>query len=203
MKCWICGQEADYERPAAYLPNEEKSKARFEKKDYSNYRAYCKVCFKKHTDEVKLDRENYAKLKKKVMFERALELMEKQGCEMAKHRTAAGIVQKHLYSNLDAFDSADEIIAAIVLITNGIKVRPQYKVGPYQVDLLVPDLKIALEIDGIHHAGQRYKESARDKEIKVTLGEGWEVVRIGTKHIEENAEKLLPAIQALKEFKQI
>ena len=112
-------------------------------------------------------------------------------------------MQKHLYSNLDAFDSADEIIAAIILISNGVRVRPQYKVGAYQVDLLMPDLKIALEIDGIYHAGKRYKESARDKEIKATLGEGWEVVRIGTKHIEENAEKLLPAIQALKEFKQI
>ena len=203
MECWICGKDADFIRPTAYDDKTRKGKARVETKDFSNYRSFCKECKKKHDEEVKSDREKHAILKKKVMFERALELMEAQGCKMATFRNAAIKTQRYLYSNIDKFDSADEMIAAIILIKNGISFQPQAKVGKYQVDLLIPSIKVALEIDGERHTARKAYDSRRDKEIKDELGEGWEVVRIGTEHIEKNAEKLPEAITALKEFKKI
>ena len=198
MKCWFCGKEADYVRPTAYTEVGEKG-AHFSKKDFSNYRAYCVECKRKHDEETKSDKERYAILKKKVMFERALELLEIQGCEMANLRNSAIMTQKYLYSHIDKFDSADEIIAAIILISRGVKIQPQAKVGKYQVDLLLPELKVALEVDGYTHKMRKKYDSQRDREIRETLGEGWEVVRISTKSLETKAIEIIEAIPTIKE----
>lgn len=198
MKCWYCGKEADYVRPTAYTEVGKKG-AHYMAKDFSNYRAYCVECKRKHDEETKSDREKYAILKKKVMFERAIELLESQGCEMEKLRNSAIMTQKYLYSHIDKFDSADEIIAAIILISRGVNIQPQTRVGKYQVDLLLPDLKVALEVDGYTHKTSKKYDSQRDKEIRETLGDGWEVVRISTKSLETKAIQIIEAIPTMKE----
>lgn len=183
MKCWICENE-------------------IEQSAKTNRRAFCQECKAKHDETVRLDKANYAILKKKVMFERAMELMEKQGCDMSAFRNSSVKVQRYLYANWDKFDSADEIIAAIVLIKEGLQIKAQCKVGNYQVDIVIPDKKIALEIDGDRHKHRQDYDSQRDLEIKDALGDGWEIVRIGTHHIEKNCAKLVEAITAVKEKKQ-
>jgi very-short-patch-repair endonuclease len=191
MKCWTCGKEAE--------PTYKVTRGR---KIVTKNRAYCPECLEKHNEEIKHDKELHVILKKKVMFERAMELMEKQGCDMSKYRNAAVMVQKYLYSNWDKFDSADEVIAAIVLIKNGLQVKMQCKVGRYQIDIVIPEKKIALEIDGDRHRLKRDYDTWRDIEIKNALGDGWEIVRISTSHIEKDCEKLIKAIDAVKEYKQ-
>lgn len=181
MKCWMCGKEISHSD--------------------SNARQYCKECEDKHNAELKHDKELYAILKKKVMFERAMELMEKQGCKMGKYRNATIVVQKYLYANPDKFDSADEIVAAIVLIKNGLQIKTQIKIGKYQVDILIPSLNVVLEIDGVMHK-LRLCESERDRYIESELGPDWDVLRIGTHHIETKADNLVKAITALKEYKR-
>ena len=181
MKCWTCGKEISYSD--------------------SDVRQYCDECEEKHTAELKHDKELYTILKKKVMFERAMDLMEKQGCKMGKYRSATIVVQKYLYANPDKFDSADEIVAAVVLIKNGLQIKTQVKIGKYQVDILIPSLNVALEIDGIMHK-LKLCESERDRYIESELGPEWDVIRIGTNHIEKKADKLVEAIQALKEYKR-
>ena len=191
MKCWICGTET-----------EPTYKIVHDKKVATKRRAYCSACKKKHEDEISRDKEAYVILKKKMMFERAMELMEKQECDMSEYRNSAVRVQKYLYANFDKFDSADELIAAIVLLHEGLPIKMQHKIGKYQIDILIPEKKIALEIDGERHKHKRDFDSWRDIEIKQALGEGWEVVRIGTDHIEKNCGKLITAIDALKKYKQ-
>lgn len=181
MKCWICEKEIDLD---------------------GKHRSYCQECKEKHDETVKLDKANYAILKKKVMFERAMELMEKQGCDMSAYRNSAVRVQRYLYSNWDKFDSADEIIAAIVLIKNGLQIKMQHKVGRYQIDILVPEKKIALEIDGDRHRTMQDYDSQRDLEIRDALGDAWEIVRIGTQYIEQNCGKLIEAMLAVREKKE-
>lgn len=181
MKCWICGKEISHSD--------------------SKVRQYCKECGDKHTAELKHDKELYTILRKKVMFERAMDIMEKQGCKMDKYRNATIVVQKYLYANPDKFDSADEIVAAVVLIKNGLQIKTQVKIGRYQADILIPSLNVVLEIDGIMHK-LKLCESERDRYIESELGPEWDVIRIGTHHIEKRADKLVEAIQALKEYKR-
>ena len=191
VKCWICEKETE--------PTYKTFRG---KKSITKNRAYCPECLEKHNEEIKHDKEIYVVLKKKVMFERAMELMEKQGCDMGAYRNAAVMVQRYLYANWDKFDSADELIAAIVLIKHGLQIKMQCKVGRYQIDIVIPEKKIALEIDGDRHKLKREYDSWRDVEIKNALGEDWEIVRIGTHHLEKDCEKLIKAIDALKEYKQ-
>ena len=200
MKCWICEKETEATRRIKF--DGKNGPAMFGDKVETKYRAYCPECQKKHDEEVKQDKANYVILKKKMMFERAMELMEKQGCNMSEYRNAAVRVQRYLYANLDKFDSADELIAAIVLIKNGLQIKMQHKIGRYQVDIIIPEIKIALEIDGERHKQKKDYDSWRDIEIKQALGEEWEVVRISTDHLEKNCGKLLQAIGALKNYKQ-
>ena len=202
MKCWICEKETEATNKKEYVGEWEEGVARFNRTVETKYRAYCPECEKKHNEEIKQDKANYVILKKKMMFERAMELMEKQGCDMSAYRNSAVRVQRYLYANLDKFDSADEIIAAIVLIKNGLQIKMQHKIGRYQVDIVIPEKKIALEIDGDRHKTKKDYDSLRDIEIKQALGEGWEIVRISTDHIEKNCDKLTKAIDALKEYKQ-
>lgn len=202
MKCWICEKETEATRRMKYDGETVSGSARFGDKCETKYRTYCPECEKKHSEEVKQDKANYVILKKKLMFERAMELMEKQGCDMSAYRNSAVRVQRYLYANWDKFDSADEIIAAIVLIKNGLQIKMQHRVGRYQVDIVIPEMKIALEIDGERHKHKKESDSYRDIEIKNALGNGWEIVRISTDHIEKNCEKLIKAIDALKDYKQ-
>ena len=202
MKCWFCGKEADYVRPTAYTQAGEKG-MHYKTKDFGNYRSYCVECKRKHDEETKSDKERYVILKKKLMYERALELLEAQGCEMEKIRNSAIMTQKYLYAHIDKFDSADEIIAAIILISRGVKIQPQAKVGRYQVDFLLPDLNVVLEVDGYLHKTRKKYDTQRDTEIRETLGKDWEVVRISTKALETKAIKtsiitLLTKIQILQ-----
>lgn len=191
MKCWICEKETE---PTYKLVHD--------KKVATKKRAYCPECLKKHEEEIKHDKEAHVILKKKVMFERAMEIMEKQGCDMNAYRNSAVRVQRYLYANWDKFDSADELIAAIVLIKEGLQIKMQHRVGRYQIDIVIPEKKIALEIDGERHKHKREYDSWRDIEIKQALGDGWEIVRIGTHHLEKNCGKLIAAIDALKDYKQ-
>lgn len=202
MKCWYCGNESDYVRQTTYTDVGKKFGNSIEK-DFSNYRAYCVECKRKHDEETKSDKESYAILKKKVMFERALELLEAQGCEMEKIRNSAIMTQKYLYTHIDKFDSADEIIAAIILISRGVKIQPQAKVGKYQVDFMLPDLEVVLEVDGYTHKARKKYDSQRDAEIREKLGEGWEVVRISTNALETKAIKIIEAIPTLKEVARL
>ena len=204
MTCWICGCETTDKTKTYYLWNYEgKRGARFEETDMSKCRCYCKECYTKQKQERADIREKHIILKKKLMFERALDLMEKQKCDMYEYRASAIKVQKYLFANIDKFDSADEIIAAIVLIHNGLQIKPQYKIGNYQVDFYIPSLKIALEIDGeLFHGKIKYRDSQRDTEIKEILGDEWEIVRIGAKYVEQNCTKLLEAISAIQKLKQ-
>ena len=180
MQCWNCGNEMSHSD--------------------SKVRQYCRECGEKHAKERKEEKDLLVVLRKKAMFERAMELMEKQGCNMYNYRNAAIIAQKYLYANLDKFDSADEIVAAIVLIKNGYQIKTQSKVGRYQVDILIPQMKVALEIDGIMHKF-RLCESERDRYIESQLGPEWDVLRIGADHIEKRADKLIDAIKALKAYR--
>ena len=184
MKCWICEKEIC-----------------MDSKGVCN-RVYCPECEEKHNEEVKKDKANYVILKKKMMFERAMELMENQGCNMSAYRNSAVRVQRYLYSNWDKFDSAYEIIAAVILIKDGLQIKMQHKVGRYQIDILIPDKKIALEIDGDRHKYRQEYDSQRDLEIKDALGDGWEIVRIGTQYIDKDCRKLVEAMTAVKEKKQ-
>lgn len=97
------------------------------------------------------------------------------------------------------FQSTEEIMVALELIRQNVKAHHQVKVFDYYVDFVLPEMKVALEIDGkiYHGADKQNKEIIRDELIVDKLGSDYEMIRIQTDNINKNVTKLLPAIHAV------
>lgn len=206
-KCWVCGETATV-FPKVIYQGEEYRRL----KDFIDWpmavmgekqqRGYCDKCAREEFERRKRDREEYVMLKKLLMMERAIRIMEKQSLDIYEYRDAIKAVSEYSSENQQKFDSSHEMIAAIIAIENETIAKIGFKVGAYTVDILLPELKIALEIDGDRHAHKLYYDNERDKAIRIELGKEWEVVRIRTEYIEENAELIIEAAKTIREEKQ-
>ena len=69
----------------------------------------------------------------------------------------------------------------------------------YSIDFVIPEYKVALEIDGrpFHGKDHADKQRKRDEVIIWKLGEDWEIIHIDTDNINANVTKLVPAIKAV------
>ena len=182
--CWKCGKQIK----TFYV---ERYSGRF-----------CDSCYEEHASEYKAILSEYLAYKNRVMFERAMRFMEKAGCNMTEYKKAANAVMRHSTDFPEQYKSAHEMIAAVVLLKNGHDVEMNRKVGRYVIDLYLPEKNVCLEIDGEFHKGNELKDSNRDTAIRQILGEEWEVIRIPTKHIEENPDRIPDAIDALYKQKK-
>lgn len=196
MNCWICGEIATTTRPVF-------NGSYWDTPPMTEYhRCYCEKCLKEFEQKEVEERKLYIKLKKREMFRKAVNLLEKQHTNMYEYREAIEVVQDFIEDNVDKFDSSYEVLTAIVLVHNRIYSKMQYKVGPYQVDFLLPDLMVVLEIDGERHKHKKDYDSVRDKYIKKELGPHWEIIRIDTDNLDKNAKKIPEAIDKVLEYRE-
>lgn len=169
-------------------------------------RVFCTECSELHDEERKEILDKYVELKMEVMYDRALRIMEySKKVNMSKYLDSAELVHDMAIDNPNKFGSSYEMIAAIILVGNSIRCQMQKRVGRRRVDILLPDLKVALEIDGQLHEFKVKKDSAREIDILNILNEedsGWEMVRIPTKYIDINPEMIPKAISAMYKYKQ-
>ena len=163
---------------------------------------FCEGCYEEHASEHKATVTEYLSLKTRIMFERAMRFMEKAGCNMTEYKRYALAVKRHSESNPEEYKSSHEIIAAVVLLKSGCDISMNHKVGSFLVDVFIPEKHVCLEIDGERHTGKELQDSNRDTKIRQALGEEWEVIRIPTKHIEENPDRIPDAIDALYKQKK-
>lgn len=186
--CWNCNESYEY----FYR---ERSK-----------RALCETCSEKHEKDHKELLENYATLKMRVMADRALRRIEYQKkINIEEYREPYEVVLEMALKNHNKFQSSHEMIATMELLRNRVHTKLQYPVGRKKVDMLLPTMKVALEIDGKLHDFKTLKDSKRDTEILNELnqdGSNWEIVRIPTKYLEQNVSQLIPAIKAIYAEKQ-
>ena len=197
IKCWICGKPATKTRVVTrdIFGFNEKQVSPF-------YRSYCDDCKAEVERKEQEDKELYVRLRKREMFRKACDLLEKQNTNMYKYKEAIEVVEDFLEKNLDKFDSSYEVLAAIILVYNRMYCKMQYKIGKYQIDFLLPDIGVALEIDGDRHRYNQIKDNARDRDIREILGPGWDIVRIKTEYLDKNAKKLPQAIYKVIDYRQ-
>ena len=201
-KCWKCGKEIEFtvaENRQVYsdykfvrefdedglsdfkhYPNNYILKG-LEECDYPFIRTYCEECEASIREKNKNMLKEYLHLKNELMIDRAIRIFEKQLVDIYDYKEAIDAVSEFAREKPLHFGSADEILAAIILIHNEIKIKTQYKIGKYYVDFLIPDWKCVLEIDGIHHKMKKKADLNRDIDIMNELGPGWDIVRINTK----------------------
>jgi len=184
QRCWRCGE---------VIPNEQ---------FYGCGRRFCEKCETEHVERYKGIVNEYAMIKNRVMFERAMRLMEKAGCQMTKYKRYARAVEAHSRENPEQYRSADEMIAAVVLLEAGYDFEMNKTIGKYHVDIFIPSICVCLEIDGDRHKYSKKEDGQRDLEIRHKLGGKWEIVRIPTKYMEKEPGKIVEAIKAVYDLKK-
>ena len=197
IRCWKCGEEATSTRVIEGTGFE-----RVERGVSPYYRCYCEKCKAEVDVEERRNRELYIRLKKREMFIRACDILEKQHTKMYEYREAIEVVDEFISTHPDKFDSSYEVLAAIVLVHNRIVSEMQRKIGRYQVDFYLPDLCVVLEIDGERHTNRKTYDTARDNAIKKKLGPGWDIVRIKTDYLDKDAKRLPEAINKVIDYRQ-
>lgn len=183
-KCHICGKEV---KSMSYI---------------KGVKYTCKSCKleNKLADKGKRTEQDFEKKERK--FENAVKRIEKRS-SLKPYKEAIEKVHKKLHTD-GYFDSTEEIMVAIELLKNGVKFIHQKKIKNYRLDFVLPEEKVVLEVDGtlFHNQETEKREMIRDDLIILTLGTGWEVIRISDKMINENIKKLIPAIRKIKEKRQ-
>lgn len=184
QQCWVCG---------SVIPADQ---------FYGCGRRFCEKCETQHMEKYKGIVNEYAIIKNRVMFERAMRLMEKSGCEMTKYKRYAMAVERHSRENPEQYRSSDEMIAATVLLEAGYDFQMNKHIGKYLVDIFIPSAYVCLEIDGDRHKYSKKADGQRDLEIRHLLGSKWEIVRIPTKYIEQAPGKVAEAVKAVYALKK-
>lgn len=191
-KCWCCGNVAEYVRGPV-----RGSWKRVRERDPDTGRRYCEQCMSKISAKESADLAEYARIKKAIMFESAVERLEKQQLDVYVYRDAIDAVEEFVGENPDKFDSSYEMMAAIILCHNRINCHFQYRVGSYQCDICLVDWKVILEVDGERHKGHRERDNDRDRHIVAMLGDEWQIIHIKTDMLDMKAENLVKAIKAV------
>lgn len=194
MVCWECGREGTVRRNIGERLTSLRWLIPY---DETAQRCYCSDCHDRTTRQYRQDLSEYIRLKKKLMFERAVRTLERQKLDIYDYQEAIQAVGEFAEENPDKFDSSHEMMAAIVLIKNEIHCNLQYKVGRYQCDFHLPELQVILEIDGERHKGRKKEDAERDAEIRKALGAGWQIVHIKTEYLEQKAALLPEAIETV------
>lgn len=171
------------------------------KGDMTNMR-FCKECKITHQEKIQDLKSELARLRDELGLEKALGMLEKQGCDLAEFKESSEAISEKTKEKSNMFGSSHEILATMELIRNRIRVKTQYSIGRYRVDLALMDENIFLEIDGNTHSGRLKKDKDRDTKIRSLAGPEWEIVRIPTGYLEKNIKKLLPAIREIRDFQQ-
>lgn len=143
---------------------------------------YCSICSTDAMEKRKMAREQAKRneieinsidttdINKKIRFQKAADKMSK----LAGYEPA---IQKAKLA-YNKYDSVPEAIAAIVLLHCGYRVIAQQPVSDYTVDFVLPDKKLAIEVDGSIYHADAAKEEIRDISLKHNLGDGWEILHI-------------------------
>lgn len=205
LKCWECGKQIEFNISAEWSNDERfagnagipKSKT----PEYAYKRYYCAECDQKRREEHRINKAQYIKYKNEVLIERAMRILEKQTLDFPEYEEAIKTAIDFARQT-NKFESAYELIAAIILINNEVKVKTQHKIGNYSADFYLEELKVILEVDGDRHKDRLLYDSNRDIKIRQLLGLDWEIVRIPTVYLDKNAEMLVEAIRELKAKKQ-
>ena len=169
----------------------------------SNKIPLCDECKEKEDQYNNELKEQYRILGNKLKFKRAIEILCKQpNMNIEKYKEEIETIREYIEKFPTKFDSAHEVVAAIILLSSRINIKIQASINDYKVDFMLKDEFIILEIDGERHRSKLDYDFKRDVEIRNILGSEWEIIRIETKYIESNVEKLYDVLLDIYSYRK-
>ena len=182
MMCWKCGGKTGL-------------------RDIDDRRYYCESCKAAALEEREINKGFYLYYKFLNMYERALGMLERKSLKFSTYAKTCEIIKTVGIKTPEAFESSDEILATIILLSAGYRVKTQVKIFNYRVDIYLEKQKTIVEIDGESHGSKRLYDSNRDKKIREALGMEWEIIRIPSTLLRKNPEMLIDAVRASRKEK--
>jgi very-short-patch-repair endonuclease len=165
---------------------------------------YCEECRRLDEEEHEALKAENAVIRKKIMFDTAIQKMEFGHVYMHEYCDIAKNLKSRILADTVDFRSADELIAAMVLESYNVQYEANKKIDGNVVDFYIPSMYVCLEIDGDRHKWSMEHDSKRDIKLRNYLGPEWEIIHIPTDSLEKNPERLVDAIEALyKEKKKL
>jgi len=157
----------------------------------------CKGCRESLIAFKNNDKKTTSKSKKEKKLAEAVKRIGKVA-DIAKYDEAI-IKVRNNFDNPLFYQSTEEIMVALELLRKGIVGYHQVCVYNYRVDFVIPQYKVALEIDGVPFHGKEKQNYAqqRDEIIVGKLGNDYEIIHITTSSINTNITRLIPAIKAV------
>lgn len=160
----------------------EKCGCAIKKYQYSNTREYfCDNCKKsinkKYNAKLKaLESMSDIRTEYEKRFDKALEYF-----DIEKYSKAIELAE----TKSEVYASISEVIMAILLLHNGIRVVPQQQIGRYRVDFLLPDLKKIIEVDGKPYHSDKRAELEREAYINSHIGFEWRIIHIDSEKVKD------------------
>jgi very-short-patch-repair endonuclease len=163
-------------------------------------RHWCSNCLEAYEKQRSEDMEIYLRARSRMMLDRALLILERQkDVEILYYKEASEVIEDKIKDKPNSFDSAHEMVTVMELLRKRVQVKLHPPaIGKHRVDLILPEDKIVLEIDGYMHKLNKNKDIVFNQEVLKELGEGWEIVRVPTEFIEGNIVNLVPVIRKKK-----
>lgn len=110
----------------------------------------------------------------------------------------ARIATEHPFFKLKLCESPIELRFFVYAMNRIPNLRPQVIVGPYRVDLAIPEKKVAIELDGHEFHKTRQQRTQDAKRERYLQKQGWQIIRFtGTEIHKDVFECIDEAIQII------
>jgi very-short-patch-repair endonuclease len=126
-----------------------------------------------------------------------------EGIELNELRKIAISANRHFEKPPSPFESWFEVDVALEILTLGYEVKPQFKVGPYRIDLVIFDKlntlnRLAIECDGDKYHGIEQIERDINRQ-KILERCGWKFFRIRASEFYFDKNKVLEKLKSTLE----
>ena len=106
-------------------------------------------------------------------------------------RDLGGLLIEHPFLKLSLCESPIELTFFFEAMLQIQDLKPQVEVGPYRVDLAIPEKKVAIELDG-HEFHKTRLQRTNDAERRIFLQkQGWEVITFTGSQINKDVHQCI------------
>jgi very-short-patch-repair endonuclease len=107
------------------------------------------------------------------------------------------VEKDHPYFKLKLCESPIELKFFVYAMRDIPNLKPQVVIGPYRVDLAIPEKKVVIELDGHAFHSSRQQRTRDAKRARYIQMQGWQVIRFTGTEIHQGV------VECINEAKQI
>lgn len=114
------------------------------------------------------------------------------------------LIQEHPFFKLKLCESPIELRFFVFAMSKIPGLHPQIEVGPYRIDLAIPEKKVAIELDGHEFHKTREQRTSDAQRERYLQRQGWQVIRFTGTEIHKDVAKCIDeAIEIIEKLPNV